>query len=435
MRLLWFAFALIFLSACTDDKNLKKASEPKHFSDKTDILGYLNLIRKDLGLSPLLSDRSLDVSSQAHANYCAKNGVTGHNEIKDKPYFYATTPSKRVIKAGGKTSIASENITYKKYPDLYIDSLMSAIYHRFGFTNQEIDIIGFSTVSTDKMTASVFNMSNSKIKKLCEQKFNPSSGKFIINACENISLKIPKDKFDKAQKIDNVDIVHYPNNIPAQAYFSGENPDPMPECKILSTPVSIEFNRSLGSIKLLSFDIFKNGKKLQNTKLLSSKNDPNKRLNKYQFALFAQKPFEFDSKYEARVSYEQNGKKMQKNWYFTTQTPLKEYFAIDKNDELGVVADREYDIFFVPKNCNDLLNSYKYSGNAKVKINQIDANLLRIKLSGIKGQSINIKANDYSIKVVLTNSSQDSFNPNGIVPALLILASVTIMFFVLKGKK
>lgn len=432
---IWLAFIAFLLFGCVDESELIKPKEPKSFTDKADSFGYLNLIRKSLNLQELKLDDRLKISSSAHATYCAKNSLTGHDELPNKPYFYAKTPSERAQKAGLKTAVVSENITYKKYPELYIDSLMSAIYHRFGFTDTDIDMLGFASIKGENINASVFNMSNSKLNKLCSQKSGVKSGSYVIGACSDKNQRIAKDKFNST-KASAQKLVLYPSTLPAQAYFSGETPDPMPSCKILSTPVSAEFSKSLPAPKLINFEIYKDGKKLENTHLLDAKNDPNKRFSPHQFALFSLTPFEFDATYQAVIKYKLGKNIEQKSWEFRTQTPQREYFVINGGERLAIKADTEYDLFFMPKDCNDLLKEYSYkSGVKSANIAQIDSNLLRVKLGGLKSQRLTLSAGDKSVELVLVSSSEGSFKPNGIIAAALILAAILMIYLAIRKRR
>ena len=80
--------------------------------------------------------------------------------------------------------------------------------------------------------------------------------------------------------------VKFPDATAVTPYFSGEIPDPFPECKITANPVSIEFNANAGEVKFKDFEIFKDGRKIQNLHIITSANDINSKFSSKQFAVF-----------------------------------------------------------------------------------------------------------------------------------------------------
>lgn len=427
----------LFLIGCEDKPSIN-AKNPNIFTDKTDFLKYLNSARKDVGLNELKEDMLLTKIANYHAQYIVANNSTGHEENPEKKSFYEKTPAKRAKKIGMPSTFVLENITYKKDPNLVIDSLLSAIYHRFGFLNTQINAIGFKKLDTKEISSTVFNMSNTNIQDLCRKKStnNIIDGFYIKNICTNQTIKIPKKDFDNAINLNKKGIFVYPKNIPAQPYFSGENPDPMPKCKILSTPVSVEFSKEYKNIKIKNFEIYKDNKKIKNTVILNAKNDPNKLLNNNQFVLFGLTPFEFATNYTAKIEFTAGNKQMSYSWDFNTSTPQNPYFVVHNNERLSIKPNKDYDIFFMPKNCNDLLKNYSYNTYLikKINIDYADANMLRINMQGIKGASATIKAGDREITLILNESSSD-IKQKPIVIILLIAIALISFYFAGKSRK
>ena len=74
---------------------------------------------------------------------------------------------------------------------------------------------------------------------------------------------------------------------------------------------------------------------------------------------------------------------------------------------LMMEAGREYEIYFYPRNCNDVLEKYSvsYSFTKKPEITMIGANFIRIKIDGLKGQIVKFKPqNGEEIKIYLTST-------------------------------
>lgn len=421
------------------DKINKHSSLPKQ-SNSDYLIGieHLNQIRSDLGLKRMQNNEILEKSAQNHAKYLFSNNVISHDEISSNANFTGETPSKRAISAGYSTNFVVENIS-KNQPDISasIDELLAAIYHRFGFLNYRFDEIGYFVTSDKNDKFYVYNMGNKDIANACKNGDKYESGYYITNLCKN-NTRVSKDFFDKAIMSYNPPYITYPIKNYGLAYFSGEIPNPLPECKITSNPVSIEFNPKFGEVKMLDFEIFHNSQKITPTIFLDKVRDLNSKINENQFVLFSKKVFEFGEKYEAVFSYLHEDQKKQIKWDFEIKTPKKEYFSVDNGDIIAINADQEYDIFFNPKDCNDLFTKYSYSHGYfnQAKITQIGANMIRISLSGLKGDFIEIKTNtNTKIKAILQTSSNDKLNTrNGIIVVLLIVLVINL-FMYYKRKK
>ena len=362
----------------------------------------------------------------------------GHDETAERAKFSGATPADRALAVGYKSTLVLENIAYKSDFKEAVDGLFSAIYHRFAFLNLSVDEVGYALASKDKFNAFVFEMGNSRLNAFCARGASDTgAGRFYTNVCADKNLKIKDAKFDNFIG-SSKPFVKFPDATAVTPYFSGEIPDPFPECKITANPVSIEFNANVGEIKFKDFEIFKDGRKLQNLHVITSKNDVNSKFSKGQFAVFSREVFDFGAQYEAVFSYEQanaqstGAQVKQIKWSFKTKTPQNPYFDARDGDVLGVDAGKTYEIFFRPKDCNDLMTRYVYkvSGFAEAQIKQSGTNTLSVKLKGLAGDTLSITAGSTSVKVRLKTSSPEALRERRAfyVKAGLMIAGVMVIF-------
>ena len=440
-----------FLAGCDilggqgKDSALKSAKQPEFsFVPDSDAVSYLNEYRRGSGLSSLKQNQILSQAAKNHADYSAQNEYMGHDETAGRAKFSGADPVSRAIAAGYKSRHILENIAYKNDFKEAVDGLFSAIYHRFAFLNLSVDEVGYALASKDKFNAFVFEMGNSRLNAFCARGASDTgAGRFYPNVCADKNLKIKDDKFDNFTG-SSKPFVKFPGSTAVTPYFSGEIPDPFPECKITANPVSIEFNVNAGEIKFKDFEIFKDGKKLQNLHVITSKNDVNSKFSKGQFAAFAREVFDFGAQYEAVFSYEQanaqstGAQVKQIKWSFKTKTPQNPYFDARDGDMLGVDAGKTYEIFFRPKDCNDLMTRYVYkvSGFAEAQIKQSGTNTLSVRLKGLAGDTLSITAGSTSVKVRLKTSSPETVRERRAfyVKAGAMIAGV-IVIFALIGRK
>ena len=435
----------LFLAGCDilggqgKDSALKSAKQPEFsFVSDSDAVAYLNEYRRGSGLSGLKPNQILSQAAKNHADYSAQNEYMGHDETVGRAKFSGADPVSRAIAAGYKSRHILENIAYKNDFKEAVDGLFSAIYHRFAFLNLSVDEVGYALASKDKFNAFVFEMGNSRLNAFCSRGASDTgAGRFYTNVCADKNLKIKDAKFDNFTG-SSKSFVKFPDATAVTPYFSGEIPDPFPECKITANPVSIEFNANVGEIKFKDFEIFKDGRKLQNLHVITSKNDVNSKFSKGQFAVFSREVFDFGAQYEAVFSYEQanaqstGAQVKQIKWSFKTKTPQNPYFDARDGDMLGVDAGKTYEIFFRPKDCNDLMTRYVYkvSGFAEAQIKQSGTNTLSVKLKGLAGDTLSITAGSTSVKVRLKTSSPETVRERRAfyVKAGAMIAGVIVIF-------
>jgi hypothetical protein len=353
-------------------------------------LAYLNTIRANAGLIKFKHNPALQKAASAHAKYLILNQVYGHYEKSVSIAYTGSTPAERVVKAGYPSTFVMENLSINPIDQKKsIDTLFSAIYHRFVFLNFDKDEIGIGSYDSKKKrrknSAYVYNLGSEAISKLCSQTFIMQSGKYYMKkVCKDSDKMIPQSLFRKKKDMvrrKNRDIVLYPyaeqNNIwPA---FYNEAPDPLPYYDVSGFPVSVQFNPvNYKNVQLKSFRLYDaSGKELKKTKILQHNNDHNHLFTKLQFALMPLTRLDFSQSYTAEFKAVADGKQIQKRWTFrTTELKEKVYTVTEDRTEITLTAGTSIVLYIVPGSKKNIVRSYRTIG--KIKVSFLDQNTLKI---------------------------------------------------------
>ena len=286
----------------------------------------VNKIRKLCGMTLLKNSTHLAKSAYYHAKYLARNRLKGHTENSKKAFYFGKTPFDRFIKAGYPCRIGLENISYgdKSYKES-VRVLISTLYHRLAFLDFRIDTIGTSEYGNKRGRIYVYDMSNSKVAKLClNPKAKMKSSKYIYGVCANKKTHIPKRDFDRAlrvteQKNQNIILYPYPNMKDAPTKYIKETPDAFRGIYKAGVPITAQFNPSrYNYVKLKSFNIYtQQGKRLK-SKLLTPSKDRYKKLPQNTFAILPLKELKRDTTYIVVLSALADNKPFLKRWRFKT---------------------------------------------------------------------------------------------------------------------
>lgn len=433
-----FLSIFIFFGCEQKPENLMQPKEVIGFDDVQgeNPLEYLNHIRIMSGMVSFKYNNILEKAARNHAKYSVFHKYQGHDESVGKGLFTGADPTNRAFYAG-YNSQATENISYNKPMLESIDSLFSAIYHRFGFLSFDRDEIGFALEGDDDFKAAVFNMGNSNLERICQNGGDKGYGRFFTHICKQDTFKISQKNYEYAIDFANSKSIVFPYDKSDNVlfYFSGEIPDPLPECKITANPLSVQFSPKSQKVKMLSFRVYENGEELKNIKVITKENDVNKRFSEFEFALFPRHVYKFNTEYKGVFEYIQGGVRKQKEWTFKTGTPKNPYFIIHGGESLSLEADKTYDIFFMPQNCNDVLTTYNvnYPSYAKVKIFQNSVNLFSLRFSGYEGDKAVLKAdNGKKINLYLTSTSIEykrGYKKHFIIGGLILLLAIFVGIF------
>jgi hypothetical protein len=194
--------------------------------------------------------------------------------------------------------------------------------------------------------------------------------------------------------------------------FYDESPDPLPDYNVSGYPVSVTFNvfktPSLPSVT--KFILKKDEQELKLITLMTRTNDPNKKFNDYQFAIFPEQRLEWGKKYNVELEYKIDENINRLNWCFSTRSlkkyGIERYYEIQENEvSLNIEANTSYAFYFPPKDRNDTINHYQvsYSGQTP-DIDFIDSNTLKLQTAATLGNILELYINDKVIRLTIANN-------------------------------
>ena len=181
--------------------------------------------------------------------------------------------------------------------------------------------------------------------------------------------------------------VVYPVGNSAVPEFYGERPDPVPDRAITGNPASIAFSETAGRIEMQSFKLYRGDEEVAPVRVLTRRNDPNRKFTDRQFALFPLNPLEYDTAYRAVFRYSRNGQKAKAEWTFRTKRPDYPYFIVKGGEKLAVSDGIEY--FIRPqrrwclKDCPDVV--YQIAGGATLEVLKHMPGGIVVRMSGRRG--------------------------------------------------
>ena len=374
-------------------------------------LDYLNKIRVKSGLVPFKLNPKLQKASKNHAKYLIENHIIGHYEDSKKIGYTGKYGSQRAIYSGYKTSMIIENISnnnlnYKES----IDGLMGAIYHRFGFLDFHTDEIGigiWQNRDNKSESAFVYDMGSSSLEAICQDKNSITSGEYAQGICANKNLKIKASLFNRVlreNRLRNSKVITYPysNQTDVPPAFYEELPDPLPDYSVSGFPISVSFNESyFKEVKIISFKLFNSQKKeLKDVIIYDNKTDPNRRLKKFEFALFPLKRLQWGKDYSVEVKYIADGKLKSRVWRFKTRefkTPI--YRVTDGKNSFNIRVGDSNIFYFPPSSKKDILSTLKYP--ASLDISFIDKNTIKLVANNLKYNKLMLKIGTHKLNLTI----------------------------------
>ena len=302
-------------------------------AQKQSVLTYLNEIRHHSGLIPLKPNTTLKKAAKAHAQYLLRQQRFGHFEKKGWKGYTGRTPSNRVVSAGYPSKAVMENVSVnaKTYRQS-VDTLLSAIYHRFVFLNFDKNEIGLGSAfgkgrNRKIVSTFVYLFGSSEVSQLCRNFYPLENGTFYMSdLCRDEAQMVPQYLYAqkrKAVRKQNAPLVCYPyaGAVGVPTVFYTEHPHPLPGSKVSGYPVSVQFNPAFyAHVKLKKFRLFTaKGKKVNPVKILTSRNDVNHRFTSLQFALMPLKRLQYAQTYRVEFEAVADGKRVVKHWKFRTR--------------------------------------------------------------------------------------------------------------------
>ncbi len=398
-------------------------------ADEQLALKYINSLRQSTGLNKLAHNKTLDIAAQNHADYISdiyskysKNLMHKEDNLTYPSEYYTGESSKqRGVHIGYRSLYNFENLSGgHKNIFVSIDSLMSAIYHRFTFLKNNIDEIGIGVNKLNKRHKVYnYNMGNSLINELCKGASFGGKGKYVYNVCGNKDLRIENTLYAMTK-------YHFPENSPKHIIWPPKNgrnippvffeeyPDPLPNISVSGYPISIEFNNFYyddKDIVIQSFKLFdENDNEITNAMVMDYSNDPNSKHTRFQFTLFPMDRLEWNHIYKVEIVYYVDNEPKDISWRFLTKDIGYPYYKINgTKDTIKVKSDNHYALYFVPTDENDTFKSWKLLCKPKTKkqITYIDKNTILFKLTGEIGDTCSLKLSNLK-KIKIQISSTDT---------------------------
>ena len=354
----------------------------------TEAQAYLNSIREKMHMHTLSKNAKLAQAAEAHGKYMVVNNEPGHEEIKGNREFTGEKPWDRAFKFGYLSRQVSENVSaYQHSAKESVDSLFSAIYHRFGFLSTTINEMGvgaFQDEFDSDKSAFVYVMGNSDMNTLCKSKSFSGNGRYVL-ACNDESFRVKEKDFSQAMRYAkqiNPDMVVYPydeqRDVPP--VFYNETPDPLPNLDVSGFPISVEFNDYFyKDLALLSFMLYDSDGNSVAVQPMDKESDPNGRFTDKQFAIFPLKRLAYNAKYYAEIEFRDKTGIQKRRWSFYTTRIQDEFHKVSKlYDEMTIEPDKSYVIYFEPIDGHDVLKDLQFPKEVDVQF--IDSNTIKLTL-------------------------------------------------------
>ncbi len=375
-------------------------------AERTDALAYLNQQRTASGMISYSANTFLDDSAQNHVVYLVFHNLFGHYEDATNypELFTGVFPTDRGGHTGYKSSVSENLSAGDDTVSESIDSLFSAIYHRFGFLSFDTNEIGVGVERSGSYaynSAFGYNMGNSHINTLCEGTSYTGSGGYYSGVCSDSNFRIETNLYLTTQALNqqaNPAIVQWPfpdqqDSVPA---FYEESPDPLPTCSVSGYPISVQFNPGKsGNIAMTAFKLYdSDNSEIVNTTILTETTDPNSKFSDKEFALFPLQRLGWGSRYRTEFEYTEDGTAKSLSWDFKTRDTPYPYYSISNGSSYNVVSGQTYAFYIPPSDCNDTIIGIGYSGAASVfEVGFVDSNTLYMRLDGADGLSMTVTAN------------------------------------------
>jgi hypothetical protein len=367
---------------------------------------HLNRIRHAASLAPLTRNPLLEEAAQNHSRYLHHHDIIDHQETPNRTYFTGTTPTQRTTHSGYAYQSVLENISSGN-PHICdsIDRLMSAIYHRISF----LDFLSNEVGIASEGQYYVYNMGNSVLNDLCQSDSFTGAGHFYYQVCHP-DIKLEKTGYDaqkKAQRQHPQGYIIWP---PADAtevlpVFYEEMPDPLPDYGVSGYPISIQFNPDqVSTPELLYFSLYRDGQRLEDTRLLTADNDPNHKLTAFEFVLFPLQRLAYNQGYDVKLGYRTAGQEHHLEWYFQTQSLTMPLFSADAQpNALAVPTNTEFALYIPPTRSYPIMKDihYRYGAQVKVKLDYLDKNTLTLHINGRRGEKVSLNYNHQTLTLIL----------------------------------
>lgn len=148
LLILSMTFVFTLPNAYANDEQISQTKvipslTPERNAMQEDTINKMNEYRELLGLSPFKQNQLLQQASQAHTDYLAHNGGSGHDQKPNLPLFTGKEPWDRGNYFGYRHMIYSEIMSPRAYTASDgINSLFDAPYHRLSIIDAKLNEVG-----------------------------------------------------------------------------------------------------------------------------------------------------------------------------------------------------------------------------------------------------------------------------------------------------
>lgn len=260
--------------------------------DATTALRQINWRRAQVGLPPLAEHPAMALAAQNHSRYLSANATMGHGETRGLPGFTGTTPGERLSAAGYAWQTYGEVVSAGQATGPWaIESLMEAIYHRFGMLRSDVVEAGAGFDDAHPVYRSIFTM-----KLGARQRTDTRAGQGWLGL-----YPVPGQTL-----------------VPIDFYSDTESPDPVPGVNRVGYPVSVQAASS-EILGIGQFEIRTAGGAAVSSRLLRAGSDA--ATPSYAAALVPLQPLQPGQTYQVVFTGTVGGQPVSRNWSFSTAPP------------------------------------------------------------------------------------------------------------------
>jgi len=369
---------------------------------------YINQLRAELRLTPLKFNQKLHQAARRHAQYDTANDIQGHYEKPTHHFYTGKTPSKRAYRQGYHSAVG-EVVSYNaKYPQKYVDDLMSAIYHRLGLLSMTKTEMGVGIYRDHKghlKSTFVADIGNHNLDRACQKTFRYPGGTVAYRGLCNTDRLVSKADYKRIKlhtARQNPQFIMWPKSgATVPPVFYEEDPDPLPQCNVSGYPVHIQINPELwGKVSFVhgSFKVSKlvegRARPVHPIRVFSNQTDPNHEdkhaHNQKWLVFFPAKRLDWNSRYQAEVKFIQNGRLLTSRWNFYTPS-LPNLKVITHSQTFKVKPHQTLTFYLPPQSCRAPMSSQlkaRQSGGLQFRSKFIDTQTFQVTLGATKGQLI-----------------------------------------------
>lgn len=256
--------------------------------EETAAVRQLNWRRSTMGLPALQAESAVTLAAQRHSAYLSLNNITGHGEVSTRSGFTGADPGARLQAAGYGWQTYGEVVSAGQATGpLAVESLMEAIYHRFGMLRSDVNHTGAGFRTDHPTYHGIFTM--------------------------NFGAQQRQDSLAGQGWLGMYPVTNQ-NLVPIDFYSDNESPDPVSNANRVGYPISVHAASS-ETLSVNSFRLSQSGTTVPTLMLLPGVDGHTPH---YASALIPLQPLTPGATYTATFSGTAGGRSVSQSWNFTT---------------------------------------------------------------------------------------------------------------------